>query len=133
MPEQQTKQRAARTKVARKSASTQAGAFVKEEMHKVGKKRGGRSVKSRKQAIAIGLSKARRAGVDLPPPKPGKASEATRHKAERDREEGQQNARNKHNGAGRRKLAKKKSTRSSKQAEPRQTNGGRTSRSGSKR
>ncbi|XHR31267.1 MAG: DUF6496 domain-containing protein [Chthoniobacteraceae bacterium] len=47
-----------------------------EKIHK-----GNRRVRSRKQAIAIGLSKARRAGVDLPPPQKGKTTEATRQKA----------------------------------------------------
>jgi hypothetical protein len=50
---------------------------------------GKHGARSPKQAIAIGLSKARRAGVPLEAPKRGKTSEATRHKAERDLEKGQ--------------------------------------------
>ncbi len=64
MPEQQTKRRAQKAKQEGKAATTQAGAFVAEEMRH--KKRGKHPVKSRKQAIAIGLSKARRSGVDVP-------------------------------------------------------------------
>ena len=65
-----------------KSATTAAGEFVKEEMEHV--KRGKHGARSPKQAIAIGLSKARRAGVPLPPPKQGRAQERTRRSAERD-------------------------------------------------
>src|SRR5215470_1402528 len=66
--------------------TTLAGVFVREEIEHV--REGKHGARSTKQAIAIGLSKARRAGVDLPPPKPGTTSEATRHKAERDTEVG---------------------------------------------
>jgi len=55
-----------------KSPSTQAGEFVREEFHHI--REGKRGARSPKQAIAIGLSKARRAGVKLPPPSPGKIS-----------------------------------------------------------
>jgi hypothetical protein len=65
-----------------KSASTQAGEFVREEMHHI--REGKHGARSPQQAIAIGLSKARRAGVKLPPPKQGKASAKVRHQAERD-------------------------------------------------
>ena len=72
MPEKETIERARRDKAQGKSPSTQAGEFVKEEMdHIRGGKHGARSTK---QAIAIGLSKARRSGVKLPPPRGGKAS-----------------------------------------------------------
>ncbi|HET9594573.1 MAG TPA: DUF6496 domain-containing protein [Anaeromyxobacteraceae bacterium] len=64
MPEKKTMKRARKAKRAGKAATTQAGAFVGEEMRH--KKRGKHPVKSRKQAIAIGLSKARRAGVKVP-------------------------------------------------------------------
>ena len=69
MPERKTLERAAKDKQAGKAASTQAGEFVREEMEHV--REGRHGVRSTKQAIAIGLSKARRAGVDLPPPKEG--------------------------------------------------------------
>jgi len=62
--------------------STQAGPFVKKEMEAMRTRVSG--IKSRKQAIAIGLSEARRAGVKLTPPKQGKATSAVRKKAARD-------------------------------------------------
>jgi hypothetical protein len=82
MPEKETLERAREDAREGKSPSTQAGEFVKEEMDHIGE--GKHDAASTKHAIAIGLSKARRAGVDLPPPKAGKTSEATRVKAERD-------------------------------------------------
>ena len=72
MPEKETIQRARRDKRQGKSASTQAGEFVREEMHHI--RRGKHGARSTEQAIAIGLSKARRSGVNLPPPSDGKAS-----------------------------------------------------------
>ena len=69
MPEKQTVERARRDKRKGKSASTQAGEFVREEMHHI--REGKHGARSTKQVIAIGLSKARRAGVDLPPPEKG--------------------------------------------------------------
>jgi len=71
MPEKNTIERARKDKARGKSASTQAGEFVREEMHHV--REGKHGARSPQQAIAIGLSKARRAGVDLPPPRNGKA------------------------------------------------------------
>ena len=65
-----------------KSASTQAGEFVREEMHHI--REGKHGAQSPEQAIAIGLSKARRAGVQLPAPKRGKVSSRARAQAERD-------------------------------------------------
>jgi hypothetical protein len=82
MPEKKTIERARKDAREGKAPTTQAGEFVREEMEHV--KEGKHPVKNRKQAIAIGLSKARRAGVKLAPPKPGKASAATRKKAKRD-------------------------------------------------
>jgi hypothetical protein len=82
MPEKQTLARARADKRQGKAPSTQAGEFIKEEMDHI--REGVHGARSTKQAIAIGLSKARRAGVDLPPPKPGKASEHTRKRASRD-------------------------------------------------
>jgi Family of unknown function (DUF6496) len=79
MPERETVERAREDAREGKSTSTQAGEFVREEMHHV--REGKHGARSTKQAIAIGLSKARRAGVDLPPPGPGRASERTRRSA----------------------------------------------------
>ena len=67
-----------------RAASTQAGAFVREEIEAI--RKGEHGARSTKQAIAIGLSKARRAGVKLPAPAKGKAPEETRQKAKRDLE-----------------------------------------------
>ena len=72
MPEKQTLERARRDKREGKAPTTQAGEFVREEIHHV--REGKHGARSAKQAIAIGLSKARRAGVDLPPPSGGKKS-----------------------------------------------------------
>src|SRR5437660_10500944 len=81
MPEKETMERASQDKREGKAPTTQAGEFVREEMHHI--REGKHGARSTKQAIAIGLSKARRAGVDLPPPKKGKTSERTRKSAER--------------------------------------------------
>lgn len=75
MPEKETLERARRDKKEGKAASTQAGEFIREEIHHV--REGKHGAASTKQAIAIGLSKARRAGVKLPPPRRGTASERT--------------------------------------------------------
>jgi hypothetical protein len=72
MPEKRTLERARRDQRQGKRPSTQAGEFVREEIHHV--REGKHGARSTKQAIAIGLSKARRAGVDLPPPHTGKKS-----------------------------------------------------------
>jgi uncharacterized protein DUF6496 len=82
MPEKKTLQRAAKDEREGKAASTQAGEFVREEIHHV--REGKHGAQSAKQAIAIGLSKARRAGVKLAPPEKGAAPEATRTRAKRD-------------------------------------------------
>jgi hypothetical protein len=87
MREQTTIERARKDAREGKSPSTQAGEFVREEFHHL--REGKHGARSAKQAIAIGLSKARRAGVKLPPPKPGKTSEKVRHQAGRDYETGQ--------------------------------------------
>jgi hypothetical protein len=87
MPEKKTIKRARKAKREGKSPSTQAGEFVREEIHHV--REGKHGARSTKQAIAIGLSKARRAGVDLPPSKKGETSEKTRKSAERAYQKGQ--------------------------------------------
>src|SRR5438477_8574435 len=81
MPEKATIERARKDKREGKSPTTQAGEFVREEMHHI--REGKHGARSTKQAIAIGLSQARRAGVDLPPPEKGKTTEKTRKSAER--------------------------------------------------
>jgi len=93
MPEKQTVERAREDAREGKSASTQAGEFVREEMHHI--REGKHGAASPKQAIAIGLSKARRSGVKLGPPKKGKTSATTRQKAERDYERGQSHSKRK--------------------------------------
>src|SRR5438045_4065769 len=87
MPDAETIERARRDKREGKSTSTQAGEFVREEMHHI--REGKHGARSPEQAIAIGLSKARRAGVNLKAPAKGKTSEKTRASAERARKEGQ--------------------------------------------
>lgn len=114
MPEKATVERAKEDLREGKAPSTAAGEFVREEVEHV--RRGKHGVRSPQQAIAIGLSKARRAGVPLPPPKPGRTSESTRRKAEHDYER----------GTGRRAAPKKSARRSrareeALQREPRST------------
>jgi hypothetical protein len=79
MPQKRTIEKARRAKRAGKAATTQAGEFVREEVRKI--RRGEHGARSPQQAIAVGLSKARRAGVNLPPPGPGKAKAGTRKSA----------------------------------------------------
>jgi len=90
MPDEKTIERANRDKEQGKAPSTQAGEFVREEMDHI--REGKHGARSAKQAVAIGLSKARRAGVDLPPPKSGAVSDETRKRIERDDEAGHQPA-----------------------------------------
>jgi hypothetical protein len=80
MPEQKTIEKARKDRQAGKSPTTQAGEFVREEIHKI--RRGKHGARSPEQAIAIGLSEARRAGVPLKPPKKGKAKARTRKSAQ---------------------------------------------------
>jgi hypothetical protein len=87
MPDKRIIQKARRDRREGKSASTQAGEFVRDEIEKI--RRGKHGARSTKQAIAIGLSEARRAGVDLPPPKRGQTSARTRKSAEYAYEAGQ--------------------------------------------
>jgi hypothetical protein len=87
MPTKRTIDKARRDKREGKSPSTQAGEFVHEEIDKI--RRGEHGARSPQQVIAIGLSEARRAGVDLPPPKKGEAKESTRKSAEYAYEAGQ--------------------------------------------
>ena len=82
MPEKKTVERARKLKREGKAPGTQAGEFVREEMEHI--REGKHGARSTKQAIAIGLSKARRSGVKLSPPRKGQASSRTRKQAARD-------------------------------------------------
>ena len=93
MPEKETLKRARKAKREGKSPSTQAGEFVHEEIEHI--REGKHGARSTKQAIAIGLSKARRAGVKLKPPRKGQASARTRKSAARDYREGRSGTRRK--------------------------------------
>jgi hypothetical protein len=91
MPEEETVERAREDEREGLSPSTQAGEFVREEMEHI--REGEHGARSPQQAIAIGLSKARRAGVKLPPPKRGKAR--TKRQARRDLAKGRSGGRKK--------------------------------------
>ncbi len=108
MPERRTIERARQDKAQGKAPSTQAGEFVREEMDHI--REGKHGAKSSKQAIAIGLSKARRSGVELPPPKEGKVSSQTRRSAARDYARG-------HGAAARSKSTAKRSRASTRALE----------------
>jgi len=86
MPDKRTLQRVKRDKREGKAPTTQAGEFIREEFEHI--REGKHGARSPRQAIAIGLSKARRAGVELRTPAPGQQSESTRRKAERDYQRG---------------------------------------------
>ena len=101
MPEKETRERAEEDKREGKAPSTQAGEFVREEIEHV--REGKHGARSTKQAIAIGLSKARRAGVKLKPPKKG--SKTTKKQAARDLRKGKK--------AGKKKSAKRSRATSS--------------------
>lgn len=90
MPEKETIERAQQDAREGKAPSTQAGEFVREEIEHV--REGKHGARSTKQAIAIGLSKARRAGIDLPPPEKRKTSEKTRKQAARAYAKGQKSS-----------------------------------------
>src|SRR6201996_9346231 len=86
MPDAKTLKKARKDRQQGKSASTQAGEFVREEIRHI--RQGKHGARNSRQAIAIGLSKARRAGVELAPPTPGRTSQSTARKARRDYELG---------------------------------------------
>lgn len=90
MPEEEVIRRAESDKREGKSSSTQAGEFVREEIHHV--REGKHGARSPQQAIAIGLSKARRAGVKLPVPTRGKTSDRTRRQAIHEMSRGRSNS-----------------------------------------
>jgi hypothetical protein len=93
MPEKSTIEKAKEDLREGKSPSTAAGEFVHEEIEHV--REGKHGARSPQQAIAIGLSKARRAGIPLKPPRSGQASESTRRGAERDYQRGRTSPRRK--------------------------------------
>jgi hypothetical protein len=93
MPKKSTTKRAVTARREGKAPSTQAGEFVREEIDEI--RAGKHGARSAKQAIAIGLSKARRAGVKLPPPKKGTVSEETRKKAKQDSARGERGSKGK--------------------------------------
>jgi hypothetical protein len=103
MPEEDAIERAHEDAREGKSPSTQAGEFVREEMEHI--REGEHGARSPEQAIAIGLSKARRAGVELPPPRRGKGR--TKRQARRDLAKGR---------AARRKKPSAKRSRAAKRA-----------------
>ena len=107
MPEQETIERAREDEREGKSPSTQAGEFVREEMEHI--REGEHGARSAKQAIAIGLSKALRAGVKLPPPKRG--SRKTKRQAKRELKEGRSRKRPSPKRSKARKRALKKEPR----------------------
>src|SRR6201981_1484155 len=104
MPERETMDRAKEDLREGKSPSTAAGEFVREEIEHV--REGKHGARSPQQAIAIGLSKARRAGIPLKPPARGKTSASTRHKAERDYEKGQKDPQTSEDGSTRRRRSR---------------------------
>lgn len=91
MPEKRTVERARKKAREGKSPTTQAGEFVREEIHHV--REGKHGARSPKQAIAIGLSKARRAGVRLPAPPPGSQAARKAGKGKRRRPQSRPSAR----------------------------------------
>jgi hypothetical protein len=122
MPEKQTIRRAKRDKQQGKSSNTQAGEFVREEIHHI--REGKHGARSTKQAIAIGLSKARRSGVDLPPPEKGTVSEKTRRSAKsayKAGQRGKQRTSRRRSEATERALKRESGSAASKPALARQT------------
>jgi hypothetical protein len=105
MPDKTTLKKARADLRAGKSPSTAAGEFVREEIEHI--REGKHGARSPEQAIAIGLSKARRAGVPLKPPKQGEARKRTRRSARRDYEVGQ--------GTGKRRTPSRSRSKASSQ------------------
>ena len=112
MPEKEVVDRAKEDLKEGKSPSTAAGEFVHEEIEHV--REGKHGARSPQQAIAIGLSKARRAGIPLAPPSPGKAKKSTRKSAERDLRKGQ-------TGTGKTSSKRARASEAALKKEPRST------------
>src|SRR5216110_2164416 len=132
MPEKETIERARKDAREGKAPSTQAGEFVREEIEHIRERKHG--ARSAKQAIAIGLAKARRAGVDLPPPKKG--SKKTRQQAaadlkKRKKKSGKTSA--KRSGAAERALKREGHSAASKRALSRQAHSAAKKRSAASR
>ena len=106
MPDKATVKKAKEDLREGKSPTTAAGEFVREEIEHV--REGKHGARSPQQAIAIGLSKARRAGIPLKPPAKGKTNASTREKAERDYERGQKNPQDSEEGSTRRSRSRMK-------------------------
>lgn len=106
MPDKETVEKAKEDLREGKSPSTAAGEFVREEIEHV--REGKHGVRSPQQAIAIGLSEARRAGIPLKPPAKGKTSEAARAKAEHELEKGQASPQTEEEGSSKRGQARLK-------------------------
>jgi hypothetical protein len=104
MPDEATTKKANEDLREGKSPTTAAGEFVHEEIEHV--REGKHGARSPQQAIAIGLSKARRAGIPVKPPARGKTSASTRQKAERDYEKGQTNPQTREEGTTKRGKAR---------------------------
>jgi hypothetical protein len=104
MPDEATTKKANEDLREGKSPTTAAGEFVHEEIEHV--REGKHGARSPQQAIAIGLSKARRAGIPVEPPAKGKTSESTRQKAERDYEKGQTDPQTSEEGTTKRSRAR---------------------------
>ena len=127
MPEEETIERAREDEREGKSPSTQAGEFVREEMEHV--REGKHGARSTKQAIAIGLSKARRAGVKLPPPKKRRVSARTRKQAARDTSKGRRKPSATRSRAVRKALKREPRSAASRRALSRQARSAARSRS----
>jgi hypothetical protein len=112
MPEKATLERAKADLRAGKSPSTAAGEFVREEIEHV--REGKHGARSPEQAIAIGLSKARRAGIPLKPPKKGQAKKSTRRAAQRDYGAGQGKAKSRKSSSKRSAAMRKRLKREPK-------------------
>jgi hypothetical protein len=110
MPEKETMERAKEDKREGKAPSTQAGEFVKEEIDHI--REGKHGAKNTKQAIAIGLSKARRAGVKLPPRRGQKTEKKKRGKVSAKRSRASERAlkRQPRKAASRRSLSRQAKT-----------------------
>ena len=118
MPEKATLQRAERDRREGKAPSTQAGEFVREEIEHV--REGKHGARSARQAIAIGLSKARRAGVRMPTPRKGSTSRRTRRQAARDTRAGARSVSTRRSRATLRALTKEGRAGASREALSRQ-------------
>jgi len=112
MPEKETLERARKDKREGKAPSTQAGEFVREEIEHI--REGKHGARSTKQAIAIGLAKARRAGVELPPSEG--SSEETKEQAKRDLQKAGKKPSAKRSRASRKALKKEGHRAASKEA-----------------